>query len=90
MIIEESDFRMTQAGDNSLFWDLELKHTVRPKGKPSREELKESGYGMPMLTCLKKIALYRLSNKQEIYTLKEYIKEYSREIETLKNCIKNA
>jgi hypothetical protein len=90
MIIEESDFRMTQSGDNSLFWDLELKHIVRPKGKPSREELKESGYGMPLVTCLKKVALYRLSQKQEIYTLKEYIKEYSREINELKTLLKDA
>ena len=90
MIVEESDFRMTQAGDNSLFWDLELKHIVRPKGKPSREELKESGYGMPLVTCLKKVALYRLSQKQEIYTLKEYIKEYSREINELKTLLKDA
>ena len=47
MVIEEADFRMT-SGASDHFWDLELLYTVRPKGKPERQEFKDAGFGMPL------------------------------------------
>ena len=47
MVIEEADFRLTSEVSD-YFWDLELLYTVRPKGKPERQEFKNAGYGMPL------------------------------------------
>lgn len=88
VVIEENDFKITQAADNSVFWDLELKQKIKSKGKPIREEFKESGFGMPLTTCLNKVALFRLANKQEIYDLKTFVKEYSTELKNINNLIK--
>ena len=90
MVIEENDFKLISCGDSSLLWDLELKHTVRPKGKPSREEFKEAGFGMPFYTCLKKIANFRVKTKKEIMSIKEYIQEYVQELKNLENLVKDA
>lgn len=50
MVIEEADFRLTSEVSD-YFWDLELLYTVRPKGKPERQEFKNAGYGMPLESC---------------------------------------
>lgn len=86
MVIEEKDFKMTNSEGG--LWDLELLHTVRPKGKPSREEFQIEGYGMTILNCLKKIINYRLSKKQDVYTLKEYLRDYKKELDEIKELFK--
>ena len=44
---------------------------------------------MSLETCLQRIINYRLSNKQDVYSLKEYLKEYRNEKIELENLIKN-
>ena len=88
MIIEESDFKMIPVDDTGVFWDLELLHTIKPKGKPERQEFKESGYGMRFSTCLQKIVNYRLSKKKDVITLKEYIQGYIKELNEFKILLK--
>ena len=56
MIIEESDFRLTES--SGPFWDLELLYTVKPKGKPERQEFKDAGYGMTLEHCIKRIIIH--------------------------------
>ena len=79
MIIEESDFRLENSNDFSQFWDLELLYTVKPKSGEPRQEFKNAGYGLTLESAIKRIINYRLSNKKEIYTLKEYLSEYRKE-----------
>lgn len=86
MIIEESDYKLTQISEDSLFWDLELIHTVKPKGKEPRKEFKNSGYGLTLSHAIQKIANYRIHNNhpEEAITMKDYIKELKDNINTLK------
>lgn len=79
MIIEESDFRLENSNDFSQFWDLELLYMVKPKSGEPRQEFKNAGYGLTLESAIKRIINYRLSNKKEIYTLKEYLSEYKKE-----------
>ena len=72
MVIEEADFRMT-SGASDHFWDLELLYTVRPKGKPERQEFKDAGFGMSLETCIRKVVHHRISSKRDVGTLKEYV-----------------
>lgn len=77
IVIEESDFKLTQVADSSNFWDLELLYTVKPKGKESREEFKVAGYGMTMETCIKRIINHRIAKKHpEAIDMKTYFAEY--------------
>ena len=87
MIIEESDFRMTSCSGN--LWDLELLQTVKPKGKPERQEFQIEGYGISLENCLKYIVNYRLSKKQDVYSLKQYIKDYKKELTKLEELTKD-
>lgn len=79
MVIEESDFRLTQVSDSSCFWDLELLYTIRPKGKEPRQEFKVCGYGLTMASAIKHIINFRISQKHpdEALTMKQYLKEYN-------------
>lgn len=86
MVIEEKDFKMTNSEGG--LWDLELLYIVRPKGKPSREEFKVEGYGMTMVNCLKRVINYRLDKKQDVYTLKEYLRDYKKELDEIKELFK--
>lgn len=85
MVIEESDFKMTSA--SGPFWDLELLYTVKPKGKPERQEFKDSGYGMTLEHCIHKIIHHRMEQKQEVYSLKEFMESYKKEVDRLKTLI---
>ena len=87
MVIEEKDFKLTS--DTGIFWDLELLHTIRPKGKPERQEFAIEGYGLSLPSCMKRIINYRLSNKKEVYNLKEFLSEYVRESNELKTILKD-
>ena len=75
MLIEEEDFRLYNDGESD-FWDLELLKTVRPKGKPERQEFQIVGYGYSFPNALKVIANHRISMKKDVCTLQEYIQDY--------------
>jgi hypothetical protein len=82
MIIEESDFKLE--GDLDRF-DLYLIKVINAKDPVKRrEELTLVGYGMHLENCLKKIIMYRLARKQDVYTLKEFYKGYIEEAKFLK------
>lgn len=85
MVIEESDFRMTKT--LGTFWDLELLYTVKPKGKPERQEFKDAGYGMTIGHCIEKVIYNRMEQKKESYTLKEFIQDYRREVDRLEELL---
>lgn len=87
MIIEESDFRLENSNDFSQFWDLELLYTVKPKSGEPRQEFKNAGYGLTLGSAIKRIINYRLSNKKEIYTLKEYLEEYKKQNAQLQSLV---
>lgn len=88
LIIEEQDFRMIHCGAN--FWDLELLHTIRPKGQPQRQEFKNVGYGMTIERCFKMIINYRLKRKRsDPYSMKEYLKEYKDEVKKIEHLFKD-
>lgn len=88
MTIEESDFRLTPSINNaSDFWDLELLVTIKPKGTNSiaRKEFRVIGYGMPIESCIKRIANYRILHKYggDAVTLVQYLKEYISQLKDL-------
>ena len=66
MIIQEEDFKLESVSDSSLFFDLELLHTVKPKGGEERQEF------------IKKIIQYRISAKykDKALSMAEYMKEF--------------
>lgn len=86
MVIEEADFRLIP-GASDYFWDLELLYTVRPKGKPERQEFKNAGFGMPLVTCIRKVIHHRISCKREVGTLQEYVQDYRAEVKRLKELL---
>lgn len=88
MIIEHSDFRLTNDGMSS-HWDLELMRTVRPRGKPEREEWSDPLYGMPLERAIKIIINYRLNKKKDVYTLQEYLHEYKDQLNLLNKTLEN-
>lgn len=85
MIIEEHDYRLTQVSDSSTFWDLELLHIVKPKGKEVREEFKNEGFGMPIENAIKRIINYRIHNKypDKAIQMQDYLREYKDQISKL-------
>lgn len=82
MVIQEADFRMT-SGVSDYFWDLELLYTIRPKGKPERQEFKDAGFGMSLEACIRKVIHHRISSKKDVSTLEEYIQDYKEEVKRL-------
>lgn len=88
MTIEESDFRLTNDGTSSYF-DLELMKTVRPRGKPERQEWGDPLYGMPLEHAIKIIINYRLDKKKDTYTLLEYLESYKDQLNQLRKILNN-
>lgn len=84
MLIEEEDFRLINDGESD-YWDLELLRTIRPKGKPERQEFQIVGYGYSFTNALKVIINHRLDTKKDVYTLKEYIQDYKNILDQLSN-----
>lgn len=85
MVIEEQDFRLTYI--TGCLWDLELLQTIKPKSKPERQEFQIEGYGIPMENCIQRIIHYRLNEKQETYSLKEFLDNYKLELNKLSNLL---
>lgn len=87
MTIEGSFYRMTPINESSTLFDLELLHSIG--GKNPRQEFKNAGYGMPLMTCLRKIVGYSINKKyeSEIISLKQYIDEVTKAYEKLRSDI---
>lgn len=84
MVIEENDFRLTPISSSCPMFDLELLHTVHPKGKEARQEFKNVAYGISLESALKRIIQYRLSCKHDTLDLATYLKEFREEVDSLK------
>lgn len=82
MIIEESDFRLIPC-ENSF--DLELLYTVNKGKKNERKEFKNVAYGLQLDNAIQRIIMYRLNNKFETVTLKEFLKEYKDQLSKIKD-----
>lgn len=88
MIIEESDFRLIPCNESSTRFDLELLYTVN-KGKDNeRTEFKNAGYGFSLESALHKVISSRIEKKHEVISLKEYLKEFKEEKQSLKELCK--
>lgn len=85
MVIQDSDYILTQINEHSPKWDLELLYTIRPKGKEPRQEFKNVGYGMPLEHAVHRIINYRIHNKypEGAIQMKDYIKEFRDQVKTL-------
>ena len=77
MTIQDIDFKIIPINENSYFFDLELLKEVKGKVE-TREEFKNVGYGLTLENCIKKITMFRISKKQEIYTLQQFLTEYKK------------
>lgn len=89
MEIVEKDFKLTPISEDSPMFDLELLYVVKPRGKESRLEFKNAGYGLPLEGAIKKICHYRVScnHREEAIKLKEYFSEYIKELGELRKLL---
>lgn len=89
MTIEGDDFKLIPVNDNSLFFDLELLYKIKPKGKEEREEFKSVGYGITLENAIKKIAQFRVNQNhlEEALSINVYLKEYKKELDSLKELV---
>lgn len=89
MEISEKDFKLKPTDDSSPFFDLELLYVVRPRGGEPRLEYKNAGYGLTLLSAIKKIVQYRVScnHRDEAISLKQYFTEYTKELNELKKLL---
>ena len=85
MLIKGDDFILNPVSESSPFYDLDLLKVIKPKGGESREEFKTDAYGCTLESALIRIIRYRLSKKQDIYLLKEYLDEFKKIKEELLN-----
>lgn len=88
MTIEGSFYRLTPVGETAKFFDLELLHEV--KGKTTRHEFKNAGYGMTFESAVESIIRYATCNKfkDQAITLKEYLDEYKTQKEDLQRYLR--
>lgn len=86
MEIREEDFILTPINDYTPKYDLELLYKINSKGKESRMEFKNAGYGIGLEYALRKIVQYRISKKHQdaAITMKEYLDEFRSELDKLK------
>lgn len=85
MIIEENDFKLE--GDLDRF-DLYLLKVINGKDpEKRREELTLYGYDMYLENAIKKIVMYRVSKKKDVYNLMEFLKYYKEEVNKLNNLL---
>lgn len=85
MTIQEEDFKMISCG--GLLWDLELAKVIHPKNGEPRIEFKPEGYGMSTESCMKRIIHKRISDKKEVWSLKEYTEEHKKQLDELKKLL---
>ena len=92
MTIEEKDFRLIPIGEGSSMFDVELLHTVKPRGGEPREEFQNVAYGLPIDSAIQRIANYRIQKRHEneAITLQQYLTEYREIISEIKKlCVKD-
>ena len=91
MLIEGPDFKMELVKNSLSCYDLELLHVVNAKDpEKRREEFQIEGYGLTFGGCLLKIINYRLDQKKEVYSLKEYLEAFKEEKRDLTEFIDGA
>lgn len=85
MIIEEKDFRIIPISDDSPFFDLELLYVIKSRNGENRLEFKNSGYGLPLGSALRKVAHYKVAckHRDEAIKLKTYVEEYKQATQEL-------
>ena len=89
IIIEEKDFKMIQSNKTGSFFNLYLPYTVN-KGKDNeRTEMRLSGYGHSFEYCIDLLIKIRLAKKQEVYTMKEYMETYMKEVDEIKKLVQH-
>ena len=87
IVIEEKDFKMVQSSKTGPFFDLYLPYVVNAGKDNERIEMKLSGYGHSFEYCIDLLVKIRIAKKQEIYTMKEYMETYMKEIDEIKKLI---
>ena len=87
IVIEEKDFKMVQSSKTGPFFDLYLPYVVNAGKDNERTEMKLSGYGHSFEYCIDLLVKIRIAKKQEIYTMKEYMETYMKEIDEIKKLI---
>ena len=94
MTIEETDFKLTpSSNDASDFWNLELlvtiKATKNEENSAPKQKFKNVGYGIPLISAVKRICNYRIQHKHrgEAITLAQFLKEYIQLLKELKASI---
>ena len=88
IVIEEKDFVLVGTDNYGYFFDLYLIKSIKPKGKPEREELKLDGYGMTLSAAMRFIGMNRLirNQKGESMNLEEFLDKFEKIIKDLKSC----
>lgn len=82
MIIEGPDFKLIPVKDSDKF-DLEMIKVVN-KGKANeRTEFDVVGYGYALDRAVRIIIMQRLSQKENVLDLQEFLKAYRNELTTL-------
>ena len=79
MKIEEKDFVMEDVASDSDKWDLAFYKRVKKRDTGEYSiELGDKIYGLPLSSCLRRIAKHRVAKKyaEENTTLKEFLKDY--------------
>ena len=85
MIIEEKDFRLIPIAEGSSMFDIEVLHTVKPRGGEPRDEFQNIAYGVPFASAIQRVVNYRIQKKHEDETinLQQYIQEYKSIVEEI-------
>lgn len=89
IVIEEKDFKMVQSSKTGPFFDLFLPYTVNAGKDNERTEMRLSGYGHSFEYCIDLLIKIRVSKKQEVYTMKEYMETYMKEVDEIKKLIQH-
>jgi hypothetical protein len=79
IIIEEEDFRLTNIR-NSVFYDLELKKVVKPRGGQERIAWYDAAFGITVEHAIKLVILDRMRKKSgSRYNLDNFLNTYLEE-----------
>ncbi len=89
IVIEEKDFKMVQSNKTGPFFNLYLPYTVNEGKDNERTEMRLSGYGHSFEYCIDLLIKLKLSNKQEVYTMEEYMNDYIKEIDEIKKLVQH-
>ncbi len=89
IVIEEKDFKMVQSSKTGPFFDLFLPYTVNAGKDNERTEMRLSGYGHSFEYCIDLLIKIRVSKKQEVYTMKEYMETYMKEVDEIKKLVQH-